>query len=502
MKQQPNVLFLMTDQHRWDALGVHNPLIKTPNLDALIRRGVLFDQAVCQCPMCIPSRYSVKTGYYPYQVGVRNNCQSIQRSNDMPVKTIFERFKNAGYRTIGIGKTHWYLGPKPERGICEPDGGRRGFDVRCQARIRGGHDIEDGSTCWSDVDYDSMARVKAYNKKNGYGGEGPDGYRGETGTQPGTAMREHWLAGMAIENIKTARRQQRFPDKSVAPWLCMLSLDYPHAPLRVPPEYEALYDINDIPDFEEPPEGISNHFQPLENQTAAFAQWQAMDLTERRRTTLRYWALCSYVDAQMGRVLDFLQESGQDKNTIVAFTSDHGESLGQRGRFSKYSLYEASVRVPLVLAGPGVESGKTDSRPAELVDLAPTLLHLAGIEVPQSMPGEILVRPAVRSGAFSEMYANGNQEILRAPALMWRTPEWKLIIHFPGDVLQARGDMAGLQGELYNLKDDPQEYVNRWSEPALAELRERLTRELLYNMALNNAAYPRFQSHALTRRDG
>ncbi|MDQ3362824.1 MAG: sulfatase-like hydrolase/transferase, partial [Actinomycetota bacterium] len=106
----PNILFLMTDQHRFDALGSVNPVVRTPNLDRLASRGVRFTQAVCNAPMCVPSRYSMMTGLYPSQVGVRHNTQMIPTDEDLPAPVLAQRLLDSGYQTAGFGKTHWYMG--------------------------------------------------------------------------------------------------------------------------------------------------------------------------------------------------------------------------------------------------------------------------------------------------------------------------------------------------------------------------------------------------------
>jgi len=214
---------------------------------------------------------------------------------------------------------------------------------------------------------------------------------------------------------------------------------------------------------------------------------------ERRRTTLRYYALCSYVDAQFGRVLSRLEEMGETENTLVVFTSDHGEMLGDRRRFSKYCLYEGSVRVPLILAGPAVPSrlqGTTDDRPAELVDVLPTLLAAAGETKPEGFPGANLLAEPVRTASFAEMHGKGYTEIQEAPAYMWRTREWKLITYLPGYVADAGARLDKARGELYDLRADPHEHDNLYDDPDHLSVREQLGRELLMYLASAWARYP------------
>lgn len=490
----PNVLFLMTDQQSWNAIGVNNPAIKTPNLDRLAARGIVFEQAVCQAPMCIPSRYSLTTGMYPAQVGVRNNGQAIQDSRDLRWPTIFMRFADAGWRTIGSGKTHWTIRPNPEKGIRDVVPSTFGFEERFIPRQPGRNDREPGAVYFGDPGEhpDRMTAIKNWNKASGFGGEGVKGFLGRTLPGDGSDLREAWLTDKLIESIERAH-------KDGVAWFAYLSFDAPHAPLYAPEAFENLYDLDALPDPALPPDraALTDHFPNLAHTEEAVQAWLALDPRERKRTTLRYYALCSYADAQFGRVLDYLKESGQEDNTIVVFISDHGESLGNRYRFSKYSLYEDSVRVPMILVGPVVPAaarGTRDSRPAELVDLVPTLLAATGQEVPQFLPGENLLEPAQRVAAFSEMHGNGSDPIQRAPAHMWRNKDWKLILYFDGNIAESRKAPSVIHGELYDLSKDPGEARNLFSDPAHVARREQMTRELLLHMARANAIAPTFDS--------
>lgn len=490
----PNLLFLVTDQQSWDALGVINPAVKTPHLDRLAARGILFDQAICQCPMCIPSRYSFCTGLYPSQIGVLNNAQAIQDSRQMPIPTLFERLRDAGYHTIGAGKTHWTIAPRPERGIADVVPSTFGFTERYIGRMPGGHDREPGAVFFGDADQqpERMAAIRAWNRDAGSGGEGVKGYLGRTLPGDGSDLREAWLTDKVLAAIERAHAASR-------PWHCYLSFDAPHAPLYAPEAFEALYKLEDIPDPVLPPDRsvLTDHFPNLAHTEDALQAWLALPPLERRRSTLRYYALCSYCDAQFGRVLDYLDRTGQSENTVIVFTSDHGDSMGHRYRFSKYSLYEDSLRVPLIVAGPAVPAaarGTRDQRPAELIDLVPTFLAAAGLPVPPELPGENLLAPSARAGAFSEMHGNGSDELQRAPAYLWRTKDWKLILYFDSDFPTARRAPAAFKGELYDLAADPREWVNRFDDPAARDIRERMTSQLLMHLALANAAWPRRDS--------
>ena len=476
MSKTPNILFLMTDQHRWDALGAVNPVVKTPNLDRLAADGVLFSQAVCQCPMCIPSRYSMMSGLYASQIGVRSNGDMIPRDDLMPVPVPAETLQQAGYQTAGFGKTHWYA---VDRGGEDVVSSRRGFETRAHAR---------GAPYLAEREPDMLMMCdedpKGWNQywkeiePYGLGGENDAGYQGVTSTVPVHRHREGWNSDKALEFIDSGCDETR-------PLFLYLSLDAPHSAFNVPPEFEALYDLDEIPDMPQPPWN-----EPPEEHDGGHLRkeaWKSLSPEERRRTTLRYYAFCSFADAMLGRVVDRMREKGILDNALIMFVSDHGDMLGERQhRFSKYCLYESSVRVPMILSGsalPKSLKGRSD-RPAGLIDVLPTLLDAAGLDVPKYLAGESLLKPPVRQGQFCEYFGRENNQRL---AYMWRNPEWKLILY-----LDENGDEA--KGELYNLKDDPLEAENLFQCLETAGIREQMTRELLMHLAVSWMNYPQSYS--------
>ncbi|MCC5850756.1 MAG: sulfatase-like hydrolase/transferase [Verrucomicrobia bacterium] len=479
----PNVLILMTDQHRWDYLGCVTPSVPTPNLDRLAKRGTRFSEAVCPAPMCIPSRYATFLGLYPSQLGTRNNSQTLQNHAHFPVPTLFERFRDAGYHTIGSGKTHWVQPPNPAHGIPPPTSTSYGFDQRFIARMAGGYDSEPGAVCMGDPGQlpDEIEAIRALNQRCGYGGEGPPGYVGGVLPGDGATLREAWSTDRFLEALEARPRHQ--------PWLGYLSFDAPHAPLFAPEEWIDRIDPAALPFPPQLPLPDADHFPPLAHTREAYEAWRTLSPAQQRESLCRYAALCAYADAQFGRVLDWLERNAQINNTLVVFLSDHGESLGDRNRFSKYSLYEASVRVPLILAGPGIQENVVDPRPANLVDLMPTLLSACRLETPGILPGENLLAPPIRSGALCELHGNGMWP-QPAPSLMWRTPEWKIILSGQGTWLEDRLGQTTPVRELYHLSSDPQETRNLYRDPAHAEMRAALLAEALQHLLRNMAVWP------------
>lgn len=486
--KRPNILFLMTDQQRHDALGCVNPVVKTPHLDALAARGIRFSEAVCNVPMCVPSRYSMMAGLYGCQLGVKHNTQMIARDADLPVPMLAPRLAAAGYQAAGFGKTHWYIGSRIMPGV-PIEGSCRGFEVRALRGCREPANDERGGLYMADDDPDTHARVGEEQGKGGPGGESVPGYIGGTSAVGPGQHAEAWLTRQALAFLDGGRDASR-------PFFLYLSFDYPHVPLFVPPGFEDLYRIEDFPD-NPPPE-------PVPDGHASCARlgeiWRQLTPDQRRRSRLRYAALCTYVDLCFGQVLEKLRASGELDNTFILFTSDHGDMMGDRGRVSKYCLYEGSVRVPLIVAGPGVaRRGAVDARPAELVDVVPTLLDVAGVEIPEALPGVSLFSGFERAGSFAEMHGRGYEEYQRAPAVMWRTAEWKLILHMPGPLGEAWPRLEGISGELYRLADDPLEICNRYADPACAGIRERLTAQALLYVMGALGRYPGGPSRARFR---
>jgi arylsulfatase A-like enzyme len=479
-----NILFLMADQYRWDALGSVNPVVKTPHLDSLAARGVRFGRATVNAPMCLPSRYSMMTGLYPSQVGVRHNVQMCPTDENLPAPVLAQRLREAGYQTAGFGKTHWYLGEDLAPNVPVKTS-TRGFEVRAQRNTDEPRRVEPGAVQMGHERPEDYAALAA--ETGPYGsGETVAAYKGFTSSVPPERHTEAWLTDKALEFLGGGRDEGR-------PFFLYLSFDYPHAPFNVPPGYEASYDLEEIPPPPEAPTG-ANLDGHAGREWKRWEQWlRETSAQERRMSTLRYYALCSYVDAQFGRVLRWLEETGEAENTFVIFTSDHGEMLGERRRFSKYCLYEGSVRVPLILAGPGIPEGlrgTADDRPAELVDVLPTLLSVAGEAAPPEFPGASLLTEPARTGSYSEMHGTGYEKVQRAPAYMWRTRDWKLVTYLPGDAADAASRAHEAKGELYDLRADPRELENLYENPGHLSVRERLRGELLMHLASVWARYP------------
>ncbi|MFM9279578.1 sulfatase family protein [Paenibacillus jiagnxiensis] len=482
---KPNIIFFMTDQQRWDCIGKFNEHIHTPHLDRLSAEGITFSQAVCQAPMCVPSRTSMMFGYYPSQTGVRTNYGGIFDEERLPSDPLPELMRKAGYQTAGFGKTHW------NHGVHTEVPSSRGFEVRAVGLARESGHYEENAVMMGDTHPEYLAAYSRETAHFGSGEENIHGYIGFTSRIPMEQHRDGWVAGQALRFLEEGVD----PDR---PLFFYLSFLKPHAGFNVPKEFEDLYSIEDIPDIPQPPwlDEEDTHLAASDELNIRSRQaymdkktvFQQMCPLERRRTTLRYWANCSWLDHYFGLALDKLERLGRLNNALIVFVSDHGEMLGERQfRFSKYNLYDASVRVPMILAGSRIPSelrGTVDDRSAELVDLVPTLSAMAGLPRNPMLPGFDLLGESRRHGTFCEFHGKGVTSPHSAPALMWRTKEWKLILYIEGSVRDAAARVDDTKGELYHLTDDPGEWVNRYHDEELSAIRERLKTELLMHLAV------------------
>ncbi len=489
MSHQPplNLLILISDQHRHDALGCasqHLPpaaqtwlmgYAQTPNLDRLAQSGVRFTQAVANLPVCVPSRHSFITGLYPYQTGILTNAHYWP--DQPPVPTLAMHLREADYLTAAIGKMHWKNQRAPAAHV--PD--KRGFTFRASLEV-----ATDGPF---DHHYDqAIAAGEAWLPRNtfdyfGLGGESREGYIGALAPVNGDQLPEAWLANEAIQFLQ--EHQQRADSR---PFCVLLSLDRPHPPNVVPADYADLYDPDQMPLPPATPSGFIEDDAHLRAEIASRG-WGTMTPAELRLSVSRYLANVSYVDAQLGRVLTALEATGYADNTVVVYFSDHGELLGERGGgHTKYCLYDSAMRVPFIVRWPGVsQAGLVSTAAVELVDLLPTWLEAANVPLPPFLPGRSL-HPLLagrspqeidwRAATFTEQYTPVATP--GAPRTQWtlRDQQFKLIERVSG------------QSALYDLQHDPHEFTNLIADHSYASVRERLRTTLLHGMMTRAEQYP------------
>lgn len=455
--ERPNIIFLMDDQHRWDALGVENPVVITPNLDKLAKDGVRFTQAVCQAPMCIASRNSMMFGLYSNQTGVLRNGRGIPDTL-LPIKPLAQVFADAGYETAGFGKTHWGI-------RCST----RGFETRYAAEV-----FEDGAIMMKDLDPEAKQRYADETKDYGPGEEDPAGYIGETSKLPEREHRDGWVTEKCLDYIRN-RNDKR-------PLFLYLSFLKPHAGHNVPAGFEDYYDLEKTKYAEQPPwvKDNSPHAEGVNRRELYEGFWKNATELQWKEMTLRYYANCTWIDDMFGRAMQALKEKGLLENSIIIYVSDHGEMLGERYyRFNKYCLYDASVRVPMIISGsalPEEWKGKLDARPAELVDVYPTLLKAAGIEVPEKAIGiNLLDKNETREASFCALHERENEA-----SFMLRTQSHKLILCFTRKEDASTYTKADIiAGEFYDLDKDPKEWNNLYEDAAIEKLKVEMTEILM-----------------------
>lgn len=427
MDRPVNQLVLMSDEHTRHVLGCYgNSVVQTPNLDRLAARGTVFANAYTPVPICVPARASFATGMYGHATGHWDNATPYTGQPGSWGHALQE----AG-RTVGsIGKLHY-------RNVEDPVG--LDFQEIPMHVVNGVGDIlgcvrEPLPKRW---------KSRAMAEKIGPGETSYTAYDRNI-----AEVAAQWIA----ENGKSDR-----------PWTLFVSMVAPHFPLIAPQAFYDLYADQGLmptkphPSQEHPWHKAMRDCMLYDNFTP-----------ERTRIALAsYYGLVSFMDANMGRVLDALETAGLTETTQVIYTSDHGDNIGERGLWGKSNLFEESAGVPLIAAGPGIPEGARCNTPASLVDVYPTLLSEAGLPVPADRPGTSLVELANQAdnpdrAVFAEYHAMG----AATGAFMIRKGRWKLV-HY-----------VGLPPELYDLDSDPDELTDLGESPDHATIRAALMDDL------------------------
>lgn len=481
MADKPNILFICTDQQRFDALGCYgNEHIQTPNIDALAATGVLFEQCYVQSPVCAPSRASLVTGQYPSVHGLWANGVALP-----PHARLFSRaLADSGYDCGMIGKMHLAACFK---GRTEPrlDDGY-GF-------YRWAHDPSHGSSenayhRWLGEHFPHLLEAaRAGGPRVCHGAAGFD-------TMPTEAHYSRWASESAIDFLSGERDKTK-------PFFLWVNFYDPHHPFVAPQEYLDRYDPEALPD----PVGFPDELDTkpeIQRQASAESYaghapgFQSHGAAEIKGIIAAYYAMVTLIDDEVKRILACLDDQGLAGNTLVVFTSDHGEMLGDHQLLLKGPmLYEPAVRVPLIMRWPGrLPEGERRGDLVQWIDLNPTFLDAAGLEPLPGSQGESLLPLArgetdaeSRGWAICEYLDSGHPYDPPVFLTMLRHDRHKLIV--------AHGSPATMRprtGELYDLEVDPAEFRNLWDDPASAEIRIVLERLLLDVMvATRDRSQPR-----------
>lgn len=452
---RPNVLLILTDQQRWDALGAAgNPHIHTPNLDALAARGTLFENAFCNAPVCMPSRQSLLSGQYPSALG--STCNGVEMRQDVPC--LHNLLGPYGYRTGQIGKLHFLNHSNRDHREPHPD---YGFDVLVVSDEPGCY--EDAYVQWvaarapGEVDKCRVAFPPAAGRSNA---KPP---RGEPYDFESDESLTH-SAFVADETVRFIRQSVGGNFFGIAGFFA------PHPPLNPPRRFAEMYDPDALP---LPAQDEGQDLFGMAKRSKTGSEW--------RRWKQYYYALVSHVDEQVGRILDALDDSGLRDDTLVVFTSDHGEHLGDHFLTGKgHPHWDSCCRVPLLASWPGrLPQGERRSEIVELVDVLPTVLECCAVQAPPFAQGRSFL-PLLAGGEYQERTAAFTESKIPFQS-SWksvRTRDW---------FYAADGEGREL---LYDLAADPDQLRDVSANSEAREALHVMRRELLSRWFGTEKQYP------------
>jgi len=440
-----NILLIMADELSTWGLGCYGSVIpRTPHLDALAACGTLFEAAYTPSPICVPARAAIACGRYLNEIGHWSSAEPYDGS----IPSWGHRLQDQGIPTVSIGKLHY-----------RSQADETGFDRQIEPiHVPDGTGWVRGLLRKPLASYDATAELAEM-------------------IGPGDSDYIQYDLRMAAE----ATRWLTDPARRARPWCGFVSFVRPHFPLIAPSEFFNLYDPRQ---FESAAEPLPDH--PILREIGGFfSHDQHFDARSRGVARAGYYGLCSFLDAQVGRLLAALEASGQRENTLVVFTSDHGEMLGHKGFWTKSTMYEDSARVPLILAGPGIEEGDVRDDPVSLIDLGPTICQAAGLPDPGAgFSGRSLLGPPQPTRTVLSEYHDGGASV-GITMVRWceigsaGETDWKYVHYAEGHPPQ-----------LFNLTSDPEETRDRAATDAnvLAEGRRRM-QALLDPEAVNARAH-------------
>ena len=443
--RRPNVVLIMTDTQGANIVGCYGRSgLRTPNIDRLAAEGVQFTRAYTTCPVCAPARAALFTGLHAHSTGVWGNHLPLGNT----VRTMGERFQDAGFRTAYVGK--WHLSGQDyfDTGICPP-----GWDDKYWY---------DGRRYLGDLTDEQIALWRQ-------------------GLNSIEDLRRHKITAPFTWGHRISNRAIEFLEERAAgpePFLLVVSYDEPHGPYTCPPEFVApfldfCYDAG-------PGAGDDLQSKPAHHRAWA-EEMKNAGSTAKPGALAMYLGCNSFVDHEIGRVLAAVQQHAPE-NTMVIYTSDHGDMLGAHRLLQKGpAMYEEITRVPFIVQLPGSRRcGVKDHALVSHIDILPTVLEAAGLPVPPILPGRSLcarVRDGVESGpdraAFLEFnrYEADIDYTGFQPIRCWVSGDYKLVINLLDTV-----------DELYDLREDPAELNNLIASPAHGEIRDRMLDELLAYM--------------------
>lgn len=448
MTNKPNILLLFTDMQRFDTINaLNNPAIQTPNLNRLVREGTSFSNSYSPCPVCIPARWCMHYGQYSRKSKLFvNGRMPDDNGNSLPAV-----LGKAGYITSAIGKCHF----TPDKLMM------RGFQSRMVQ--------EEGCSDPSSDDYCK------YLVDNGQSCDEPHGTRGEMYYIPQISQQTEEFHPSAWVGTKSADFINKHKDGS-SPWFLFSSFIHPHPPCAPPKPWHKLYRAPLMQPANVPQDSESMYCWINYHQNRYKYRDQGIDKNLLRTFKAYYYASISFVDYQIGRIFKALELSGQLDNTLIVFSSDHGELLGDYNSFGKRSMHDGSCRIPMLVRYPhAFEANTICTCPVSLVDLFPTFAHEAEADVSQlDLDGVNLTD--ISHGKSSRKYVYSQFGFGQKAIYMIVCEKWKYIY--------SAGDRREF---LFDRVNNPQETVNKAGTPILEEIQIKLKSMLLEYLKKENA---------------
>lgn len=483
----PNVILITTDQHRGDCIGGAGRNVITPNIDRLAKLGTRFNKCITPHVMCQPARSSILTGLLPYTHGVRDNGRNLDEK--IGEAGLGGLFAEAGYNTHFIGKAHFTTNEtfeatgSPECYISTADyssawgGPYYGFE-NVELMLRPHHHC-----AWREPPY-----TLHYENFLNQDGNGKQRWElAKVHTEPETSHFQVWRSELSDEwhsspwiGDRTVNMIENNDDKPLFAWV---SFPDPHPPFLAAKPWGDMYDPASVEIAKHPELDLDQrpwwHREFMENPRrknikrphaqngVSWGEYDGLNETQLRDITAVYYGMISAVDHQIGRILDALEAKGELDNTIIIFTADHGEWLGDHGLLLKGPMmYDGLLRVPLVMCGPDIPAGKEVDDPVSTVDIYSTLADLCKL---QGSPGngqslrEVMTGETVRDFALNEWEVDKVRSGLSMDLRTVRSFRYRMSV-----------DLQTLAGELYDLQEDPEEMINLYDDAAKQAVRQEL----------------------------
>lgn len=459
MSRPLNILFLMTDQQRWDALGCVGGWVGTPNLDRIASSGVRFSRCVTTSPECIPTRVSLATGLYPHNTGLWSNIP-YELPDTTP--TWMRVVRDCGYRTSLFGKTHWH----PHEG-----------DLRAREhllRAYGFDDIDEVTGPRASVQ--CLTHMTHRWQEKGLW----EAYRADFATRfatkphlvrPSALPLEEYYDVYVGQRAVQYLRQYDYPN----PWFCWVSFPGPHEPWDTPEPYASMYPPESMPTAISRP--IWPGGRPRGHLDRLAAEAASFEPGEISRLRADYAGNVTLIDDQIGQILGAVADRGELDRTVIIFTSDHGEMNGDHGLLYKSNFLQPSVGVPLLIRVPGIgAAGVTCRAAAELIDIGPTIVELAGGDLEYQQFGRSLC-PSIRDPAVT-VRSDAISEIVGE--VMLTDGQWKIALNPDGDPYM-----------LFDLEADPDETQNLAGRQEVASEETQLKLKVLRRFCQSQVRLPR-----------